>query len=145
MSSQAYVGSSKRTFAEALTHEMETNYGFLNSKRMLALLAADIQQLVEQFYPRRDYLSSGWMVFAGTQASGPKPFPGQDASAQIIVTIAWPILLPKIRSGCPPNPTPAQSAGSCCSAGLCAFWNMAGNIRKDLSFSARPTFRSCWV
>ena len=95
MSNQAYVGSSKRTFAEALTHEMETNYGFLNSKRMLALLAADIQQLVEEFYPRRDYLSSGWMVFAGTQASGPKPFPGQDASAQTIVTIAWPVLLPE--------------------------------------------------
>jgi len=95
MSSQAYVGSSKRTFAEALTHEMETNYGFLNSKRMLVLLAADIQQLVEQFYPRRDYLSSGWMVFAGTQADAPKPFPGQDASEQTIVTIAWPLLLPE--------------------------------------------------
>lgn len=95
MSSQAYVGSNKRTFAQALTHEMETNYGFLNSKRMLTLLAADIQQLVEEFYPRRDYISSGWMVFAGVLADGPKPFPGQDASEQKIVTIAWPVLLPE--------------------------------------------------
>lgn len=95
MSSQAYVGSSKRTFVQALTHEMETNYGFLNSGRMLALLAGDIQQLVEEFYPSREYLSSGWMVFAGTKADGPKPFPGQDASAQTIVTIAWPVLLPE--------------------------------------------------
>jgi hypothetical protein len=95
MSSQAYVGSSKRTFQQALIHELETNYGFLNSKRMLAFLATDIQQLVEQFYPRRDYLPNGWVVFAGTKAAGPKPFPGLDASAQIAVTIAWPLLLPE--------------------------------------------------
>jgi len=95
MSNKAYVGSSKRTFGEALVHEMETNYGFLNSKRMLALLAQDIQQLVEEFYPLQTHLSSGWMVLAGTKASGPKPFPGQDASAQEIVTIAWPVLLPE--------------------------------------------------
>lgn len=95
MSSQAYVGSGKRTFQSALIHELETNYGFLNSKRMLALLAEDIQQLVEHFYPRRDYLPNGWVVFAGTKATGPKAFPGQDASEQITVTIAWPLLLPE--------------------------------------------------
>lgn len=95
MSSQAYVGSGKRTFQSALIHELETNYGFLNSKRMLALLAEDIQQLVEHFYPRRDHLPNGWVVFAGTKATGPKAFPGQDASEQITVTIAWPLLLPE--------------------------------------------------
>ena len=95
MSSQAYVGSSKRTFQQALIHELETNYGFLNSRRMLTLLATDIQQLVEQFYPRRDHLPAGWVVFAGTKAAGQKPFPGQDASEQTIVTIAWPLLLPE--------------------------------------------------
>jgi predicted transcriptional regulator len=95
MSSQAYVGCGKRTFQQALLHELEANYGFLNSRRMLALLAEDVQRLVEQFYQRRDYLPNGWVVFAGTKASGPKPFPGQDASEQITVTVAWPLLLPE--------------------------------------------------
>lgn len=95
MSSQAYVGTSKRTFQQALIHELETNYGFLNSKRMLTFLVEDIQQLVEHFYPRPEHLSSGWVVFTGTKASGPKAFPGQDASQQISVTLAWPLLLPE--------------------------------------------------
>ncbi len=92
MSTQAYVGSRKRTFQHALIHEMETNYGFLNSKRMLALLAADVQHLVDQFYPRSEYLRPGWLVFTGTKATGPKAFPGQDAADQVAVTIAWPLL-----------------------------------------------------
>ena len=50
---------------------------------------------MEQFYPRRDHLPAGWVVFAGTKAAGQKPFPGQDASEQTIVTIAWPLLLPE--------------------------------------------------
>jgi predicted transcriptional regulator len=95
MSSQAYVGASKRTFQQALIHELETNYGFLNSKRMLTFLAEDIQVLVDQFYPPREHLGKGWLVFTGTKATGPKAFPGQDASDQITVTIAWPLLLPE--------------------------------------------------
>lgn len=95
MSSQAYVGTSKRTFQQALIHELETNYGFLNSKRMLTFLVEDIQRMVEEFYPRPEYLSSGWVVFTGTKASGPKAFPGQDACEQTSVTIAWPLLLPE--------------------------------------------------
>ena len=95
MSSQAYVGTSKRTFQQALIHELESNYGFLNSKRMLTFLVEDTQRLVEQFYPRPEHLSSGCVVFTGTKASGPKAFPGQDASEQTSVTIAWPLLLPE--------------------------------------------------
>ena len=92
MSSQAYVGVTKRTFAQAFIHEMETNYGFLNSKRMLSLLAEDVQQLVDQFYPRTEHVHPGWMMFTGTKADGTKAFPGQSASDLKTVTLAWPVL-----------------------------------------------------
>jgi hypothetical protein len=62
---------------------------------MLTFLAEDMQRLVEQFYPRPDYLSRGWVVFTGAKASGPKAFPGQTVSDQTSVTIAWPLLLPE--------------------------------------------------
>jgi hypothetical protein len=93
MSSQAYVGTAKRTFQQALLHLLETDYGLLGSRRVLELLAADVQQLVEHFYPAPERLRSGWMVFTGTRASGPKPQPGQDASVHELVTLAWPVLL----------------------------------------------------
>lgn len=93
MSSRAYVGTAKRTFQQAVLHMLESDYGLLGSQRVLALLASDLQQLVDQFYPPSERLRSGWMVFTGTQASGSKAHPGQSASNHELVTLAWPVLL----------------------------------------------------
>lgn len=94
MSNQAYVGSAKRTFQQAFIHEMENDYGFLNSQGMLKYLAQDVQRLVDQFYQPPDRLSSGWMLFTGTKVDGTKAFPGQSASDHTTVTIPWPVLIP---------------------------------------------------
>jgi len=95
MATQAYVGTSKRTFQQAVLHLLETDYGLLGSRRVLAMLAEDIQQLVDKFYPAPERLSSGWMVFTGTKATGPKAYPGQSAAEHELVTLAWPVLLPE--------------------------------------------------
>ena len=95
MSGQAYVGTAKRTFQQAVLHLLESDYGLLGSRRMLMLLASDLQQLVEEFYPPPERLSSGWMVFTGTKASGSKPHPGQSAGDHELLTLAWPVLLPE--------------------------------------------------
>lgn len=93
MSAQAYVGLSKRTFRQALLQLLEQDYGLLGSRRVLELLADDVQQLIEQFYPQPERLSSGWLVFTGTKATGPKAYPGQQAGQHELVTLAWPVLL----------------------------------------------------
>jgi hypothetical protein len=93
MSNRAYVGTAKRTFRQAVLQLLEKGYGLLGSRRVLTLLTKDLQELVEQFYPPPDRLSSGWMVFTGTKASGSKPCPGQSAADHELVTIAWPVLL----------------------------------------------------
>ena len=95
MSSRAYVGTIKRTFKQAVLHLLETDYGLLGSRRVLELLSDDLQQLVEQFYPAPERLSSGWMVFTGTKADGSKPYPGRPAGDHKLVTLAWPVLLPE--------------------------------------------------
>jgi CRP-like cAMP-binding protein len=95
MGTQAYVGTSKRTFQQALIRLLETDYALLGSRRVLAMLAEDIQQLVDEFYPAPQRLSSGWMVFTGTKATGPKAYPGQSAGEHELVTLAWPVLLPE--------------------------------------------------
>lgn len=93
MTQQAYVGTQQRTFQAAFLHEMETNYGFLKSRRMLTLLAEDIQRLVDQFYPTPQHLRPGWILFTGTKADTHKARPGQPACEFTTVTIAWPLLL----------------------------------------------------
>jgi hypothetical protein len=95
MGTQAYVGTRKRTFQQAVLHLLETDYGLLGSHRVLAMLAEDIQQLVDGFYPAPQRLSSGWLVFTGTKASGRKAYPGQSADDHHLVTLAWPVLLPE--------------------------------------------------
>jgi hypothetical protein len=95
MTQQTYVGSQQRTFQAAFVHEMETNYGFLKSRRMLTLLADDIQRLIDEFYPLPAYLRPGWVLFTGTKADGHKARPGQHACEFTSVTLAWPLLLPE--------------------------------------------------
>lgn len=95
MSGQAYVGTTKRTFRQAMLHLLESDYGLLGSRRVLELLSDDLQQLVEQFYPAPERLSSGWMVFTGTKADGSKSYPGRPAGDHHLVTLAWPVLLPE--------------------------------------------------
>jgi hypothetical protein len=95
MSSQAYQGSAKRTFEQAVRHLLETEYSLVGSGRILQLLAEDIKVLAETFYPPTSRLSPGWMVFTGIKAQGGKAYPGQPASDHQLVTIAWPVCLPE--------------------------------------------------
>lgn len=97
MSSQAYVGLSQRTFQQALLHVLESEYALVGSRRVLELLAQDVQTLVDQFYPRPQRLDSGWLVFTGTRANGHKAHPGDRASDYELVTLAWPVLTPEDR------------------------------------------------
>lgn len=94
MSQRDYVGTTKRSFEQAIVHLLETGYGVLGSGRIVALLAADIKALATQFYPEATHLSSGWMLFTGTKAIGGKAYPGQPTSDHELVTIPWPVCLP---------------------------------------------------
>jgi len=92
-SSQAYVGTTQRTFSQAIVHLLETGFGLLGSRRVLELVAHDIKDLTEQFYPVPEHLESGWMVFTGVKATGYKAHPGQSGADHKLVTLAWPVLL----------------------------------------------------
>lgn len=95
MSSSSYIGTSKRSFKQAIVHLLETGYGLVGSGRILQLLAGDIEVLVKQFYPSPQHMSSGWMVFAGTKATDNKAYPGQPVSDHLLVTLSWPVCLPE--------------------------------------------------
>jgi hypothetical protein len=92
-SAQAYVGTAKRTFGQAIVHLLESDYRLLGSGRVLELIATDVEALVEQFHPVPERLRSGWMVFTGVKAEGPKAAPGRSAADEELVTLAWPVLL----------------------------------------------------
>lgn len=93
MSGQAYQGSAKRTFAQAIVHLLETEYSLVGSGRIVQMLAEDVVALAETFYPVATHLRPGWMVFTGVKAEGGKAYPGRPASDYQLVTLAWPVCL----------------------------------------------------
>jgi len=89
---QAYHGCTQRTFKQALVGMLEKDYGLLGSRRVLELLAADVESIVEQCYPRPEHLANGWLVFTGTLATDTKVRPGYRAGDHELVTISWPLI-----------------------------------------------------
>ena len=94
-SGRAYHGCTQRTFKQALIGMLEKDYGLLGSRRVLELLATDIEAMVEQFYPQPDRLFNGWLVFTGTLATDTKVRPGYKAGEHELVTIPWPLITPE--------------------------------------------------
>jgi len=90
---QAYVGTARRTFQQAIVHLLETGYALLGSDRVLKLMATDVKALADQFYPLPEHIQPGWMVFTGVKAVGHKAHPAQSAADYELLTLAWPVLL----------------------------------------------------
>lgn len=95
MSSQSYVGTTKRSCKEAIVHLLTREYGAVSNGRIAQLMAEDIEELVCEFYPSPQHISSGWLVFTGTKATNGKAYPGQPISDYELVTLAWPVCLPE--------------------------------------------------
>jgi hypothetical protein len=90
-----YTGTRQRCFQQAARHLLETEYGFIKSRRVMDMLAADMEQLAQQFRPDTAAVPPGWLVFTGTKACGGKAHPGKSAGDYPLVTLAWPVLLPE--------------------------------------------------
>ena len=93
--SQAMQGCSQRTFQNAVCHLLENEYGFIKSRRIIKMLAEDMEQLADEFRPNVDTVKPGWMVLTGTKATGGKAIPGRSAGDYPLVTLAWPVVLPE--------------------------------------------------
>ena len=91
--SNHYQGSSQRTFQYAARRLLEEQYGFINSRRVIDMLAADMEILADEFRPPAACVPPGWLVFTATKATGRKAFPGKSAGDYPLVTLAWPVLL----------------------------------------------------
>lgn len=88
-----YRGSSQRTFQYAARRLLEKEYGFINSRRVMEMLATDMEKLADEFRPQAASVPPGWLVYTATKATGRKAFPGKSAGDYPLVTLAWPVLL----------------------------------------------------
>lgn len=87
-----YASIAKRTFESALIHLLETEYGLLGGRRILQLLAEDVQQLVEEFYPSTERAHSGEVIWTCTADEGKKAEPGKRTEDYKAVTVRLPLV-----------------------------------------------------
>lgn len=87
-----YSSIAKRTFASAVVHVLETEYGFLGGRRVMHLLAEDIQALVDEFYPPSQRAESGSLIWTCTADEGKKAEPGKPTEAYKTVTVVLPLV-----------------------------------------------------
>lgn len=87
-----YASIAKRTFAAAIVHLLETEYGFLGGRRVMQLLAEDIQHLVDEFYPPTQRAESGSLIWTCTADEGKKAEPGKRTEDYKSVTLVLPLV-----------------------------------------------------
>jgi hypothetical protein len=87
-----YGSIEKRNFQAALIHLLETEYRMVGSRRILKILAEDVQELVEQFYPKTERLHSGQLVWTCTGDEGQKAQPGKPTESYKATTVVLPLI-----------------------------------------------------
>jgi len=108
-----FQGCAGRTFRQALVGLLEREYGLVGSRRVLEMLADDVEGLIAQHYPVPERIGSGWMVLTATRgtAAQEKGWPGRTAADYELVTLAWPVLMRTDLAtlvGLPPGPARAE-------------------------------------
>ena len=89
-----YKSIAKRDFKTALIRLLETEYKLVGSHRVLAMLADDVEQLHQEYYPKQDRLHSGDVVWHTTKDDGQRHSYGKKTESYGVQTV----ILPLIRS-----------------------------------------------
>ena len=65
-----YESINKRDFHQAIVKLLEDEYKILGSRKLLEMLANDIENLHREYYPSRDQVGFGEIVFRTTRDDG---------------------------------------------------------------------------
>lgn len=87
-----YESINKRNFRSALIHMLETEYKMLGSRKILEMLADDIEDLHRECYPSVDRVGFGEIVFRTTKDDGQRQSYGKKVEDYGSVTVILPLI-----------------------------------------------------
>ena len=82
-----YESINKRNFCSALINLLESDYKILGSRKILSMLAEDIEQLHSEFHPSSSEVGIGEIVFRTTKDDGQRPNYGKKTEDYNSVTV----------------------------------------------------------
>ena len=87
-----YESITKRDFRSALINLLEREYKILGSRRVIDLLADDIENLHREYYPRQSEVGFGEIVFRTTKDDGQRQSYGKKTEDYASVTVVLPLI-----------------------------------------------------
>ncbi len=87
-----YESINKRNFHQAIVKLLEDEYKILGSRKILDMLADDIENLHREYYPSRDQVGFGDIIFTTTKDDGQRQSYGKKTEDYGTVTVALPLI-----------------------------------------------------
>jgi hypothetical protein len=87
-----YDSIGKRDFKTSLIRLLESDYKVLGSRRVLMMLADDVEQLHQEYYPSEKRLQFGDMVWQTTKDDGQRQNYGKKTEDYAVQTVILPLI-----------------------------------------------------
>lgn len=89
-----FASLEKRGFRAALLRLLESAYKLIGSHRVLQMLADDVEQLMQEYFPRRERLEPGTICWVTTKKTARKPSYGKRTEDYESVVVYLPLVTP---------------------------------------------------
>jgi hypothetical protein len=87
-----YESIPKRDFKTAVIRLLESEYKVLGSRRVLTMLADDIEQLHQEYYPQKNRMQMGDVVWQTTKDDGQRQSYGKRTESYAVQTVILPMI-----------------------------------------------------
>lgn len=87
-----YESINKRNFRSALINLLENDYKVLGSRKIISMLAEDIEQLYNEFNPKKSEVGYGEIVFRTTKDDGQRQSYGKKVEDYETTTVVLPLI-----------------------------------------------------
>lgn len=87
-----YESINKRNFRTAIINLLENEYKIMGSRKILQILADDIENLHREYYPKQEQVGFGEIVFTTTKDDGQRQSYGKKTEDYASVTVILPLI-----------------------------------------------------
>ena len=87
-----YESIPKRDFITAVIRLLENEYKILGSRKILLMLADDIEQLHQEYFPQKNRMQMGDVVWQTTKDDGQRPSYGKRTEDYAVQTVILPLI-----------------------------------------------------
>ena len=87
-----YESIKKRDFQQAIVNMLENQYKILGSRKVIEMLAEDIEDLHKEYHPSKNHVGFGEIVFRTTKDDGQRQSYGKKVEDYASVTVVLPLI-----------------------------------------------------